>query len=142
LAYRYYDPDRIVLGKKLKEHLRFAVCYWHSFCYAGSDPFGSATLDRPWNVGDTLTAARAKADFAFETFHILGVPFFTFHDRNVVGEGTTLAESLDNLRAIADVLAAKIEQTGVRLLWGTANLFSHPRFMAGAATNPDPDVFA
>jgi xylose isomerase len=141
LAFRFYEPDRIVLGKRMEDQLRPAVCYWHNFVYSGSDPFGGQTFDRPW-FGDTMDHARAKADAAFEMFRILRVPFFTFHDRDAAPEGATLAESNRNLNAIADVFEAKMAETGVRLLWGTANLFSHRRYMAGAATNPDPDVFA
>ncbi|CAH2600709.1 xylose isomerase [Rhodovastum atsumiense] len=142
LAYRWYNPDQVVLGKRMEEHLRFAACYWHSFCYAGSDPFGAATLERPWFGGDAMDAARRKADAAFALFDILGVPFFTFHDRDIAPEGGNFGESLRNVRSIAELLARKMEQSKVRLLWGTANLFSHPRYMAGAASNPDPDVFA
>ncbi len=141
LAFRFYEPDRIVLGKRMEDQLRPAVCYWHNFVYSGSDPFGGQTFDRPW-FGDTMDHARAKADAAFEMFRILRVPFFTFHDRDAAPEGATLAESNRNLNAIADVFEAKMAETGIRLLWGTANLFSHRRYMAGAATNPDPDVFA
>lgn len=142
LAYRFYDASRVVGGKTLAEHLRFAVCYWHSFVYSGLDPFGGPTIVHPWNTGDALRDAEAKADAAFALFTQLDVPFYTFHDRDVVAEGEDLAGSLRNLHATADLLAARQERTGVRLLWGTANLFSHPRYMAGAATNPDPDVFA
>jgi len=143
LAFRSYDKDRIVLGKRMEEHLRFAVCYWHSFAWPGGDPFGGETFFRPWMHGDDAMAmARAKADVAFELFRLLDVPFFCFHDRDVAPEGDTLARSTANLQAIADLFAAKMESAKVRLLWGTANLFSHPRYMAGAATNPDPDVFA
>jgi xylose isomerase len=141
LAFRFYEPDRIVLGKRMEDQLRPAVCYWHNFVYAGADPFGGQTFERPW-FGDTMDHARAKADAAFEMFRLLRVPFFTFHDRDAAPEGATLAESNRNLNAIADVFEAKMAETGVRLLWGTANLFSHRRYMAGAATNPDPDVFA
>jgi xylose isomerase len=141
LAFRHYDPDEIVLGKRLEDHLRFAVCYWHNFVWPGNDPFGGQTFERPW-FGNTMAAARAKADVAFEMFSILGAPFFCFHDRDAAPEGASLAEANRNLREIADVFAAKMEATGIRLLWGTANLFSHRRYMAGAATNPDPDVFA
>jgi len=141
LAFRHYNPDEVVLGKRLEDHLRFAVCYWHTFVWPGSDPFGGQTFERPW-FGDTMENARLKADIAFELFEILGVPFFTFHDADVRPEGATYSESVARLDEIADYLAAKMEKTGVRLLWGTANLFSHRRFMAGAATNPDPDVFA
>ena len=141
LAYRFYEPDRMVLGKRMADQLRPAVCYWHNFVYAGNDPFGGQTFDRPW-FGDTLDHARAKADAAFEMFRILRVPFFTFHDRNAAPEGASLAESNRNLNAIADTFEAKMAATGIRLLWGTANLFSHRRYMGGAATNPDPDAFA
>jgi xylose isomerase len=143
LAFRWYDPSRLVLGKPMRDQLRFAVCYWHSFCWPGGDPFGGDTFLRPWmSAGDQMAMARLKADVAFETYRLLGVPFFTFHDRDIAPEGATLAESNRNVRAIADVFAAKMQATGMKLLWGTANLFSNRRYMAGAATNPDPDVFA
>ncbi|MCC4245655.1 xylose isomerase [Stappia indica] len=140
-AYRWYDADRLVLGKRMEDHLRFAVAYWHSFCWPGGDPFGGQTFERPW-FGETMEMARLKADVAFEMFDLLGVPFFCFHDRDAVPEGATLAESNRNLQEIAEVFARKMETSKTRLLWGTANLFSHRRYMAGAATNPDPDVFA
>jgi len=140
-AFRHYNPDEVVLGKRLEDHLRFAVCYWHSFMWSGLDPFGGQTFDRPW-YGDTMDKARLKADVAFEMFQLLGAPYYTFHDADVRPEGATLAESISRLNEIADYLEQKMEQTGIKLLWGTANLFSHKRFMAGAATNPDPDVFA
>jgi len=142
-AYRWYDADRVVLGKPLREHLRFAVAYWHSLAMNGSDPFGAPTILRPWmNGSDPLAAARAKADAAFDLFHILDVPFFTFHDRDIAPEGDSLRQSLRNVHEMADYLVTKMTDSKTRLLWGTANLFSHPRFMSGAATNPDPDVFA
>ncbi len=141
LAFRWYDPSRKVLGKTMEEHFRFAVCYWHSFTWPGGDPFGGQTFIRPW-FGDSMDKAKLKADVAFEMFELLGVPFFTFHDRDIAPEGATLAESNKNVRAIADIFAKKMQKAKVRLLWGTANLFSNRRFMAGAATNPDPDVFA
>ena len=141
LAFRWYDPDRKVLGKRMEDHFRFAVCYWHSFTWPGNDPFGGQTFLRPW-FGDDLKAARLKADVAFEMFELLGVPFFTFHDRDIAPEGTSLAESNKNVRKIAEIFAKKMEKSKVGLLWGTANLFSNRRYMAGAATNPDPDVFA
>jgi xylose isomerase len=141
LAYRHYDPDAILLGKRMEDHLRVAVCYWHSFVWPGTDPFGGATFERPW-FGDGIEAAKRKADVAFEMFRLLGVPFFTFHDRDIAPEGATLAESNRNVRTIAEIFQRKMETAKVRLLWGTANLFSHRRYMAGAATNPDPDVFA
>src|SRR5690606_20246214 len=141
LAYRFYNPDEIVMGKRMEDHLRFSVAYWHSFAWEGGDPFGGRTFDRPW-FSATMEAAKLKADVAFEMFSTLGVPFYCFHDADVRPEGATLKESISRLDEIGDVFAAKQEQTGVKLLWGTANLFSNRRYMAGAATNPDPDVFA
>lgn len=142
LAFRYYQPDREVLNKRMEDHLRFAVCYWHSFCWPGGDPFGGDTFERPWfQGGDPMALARAKAEVAFELFRLLGVPFFAFHDRDIAPEGKTLAESNANVRAIADLFQEKMQSAKVRLLWGTANMFSNRRFMAGAASNPDPDVF-
>jgi xylose isomerase len=143
LAFRYYDPKKKVLGKSMEDFFRFAVAYWHSFTWPGGDPFGGETFNRPWmHTVDTMEGARAKADVAFEMFQLLGVPFFCFHDRDIAPEGDTLAESNKNVRAIAEVFAEKMAKTGVKLLWGTANMFSNRRFMAGAATNPDPEVFA
>ena len=142
LAFKWYDRDRLVLGKRMEEYLRFAVCYWHSFCWNGLDPFGGDTFMRPWqHMADPMAAAKAKADVAFEFFSKLGAPFYCFHDRDVAPEGATPQESVNNLRAMVDVLGSKQEATGLKLLWGTANLFSHRRFMAGAATNPDPEIF-
>jgi xylose isomerase len=142
-AFRWYDKDRIVRSRRLEDQLRFAVCYWHSFCWPGADPFGGETFLRPWHHGsDAMALARAKADVAFELFRLLDVPFFTFHDMDAAPEGRNLAESVANLSAIADVFEQKMASAKVRLLWGTANLFSHRRYMAGAATNPDPEVFA
>ncbi|MGS1095546.1 xylose isomerase [Aquamicrobium terrae] len=141
LAYRFYDPDEVVLGKRLEDHLRFAVAYWHSFAWPGGDPFGGQTFDRPW-FGEDMDKARLKADVAFEMFSLLGVPYYCFHDADVRPEGKSFAESAARLDEIAGVFEKKQAETGVKLLWGTANLFSHRRYMAGAATNPDPDVFA
>jgi len=140
-AFRHYDPNEVVLGKRMEDHLRFAVAYWHSFAWPGGDPFGGQTFERPW-FGDTMEHARLKADVAFEMFEILGAPYFCFHDLDVRPEGNSFAESLRNLDEITDYFGEKMEATGVKLLWGTANLFTHRRFMSGAATNPDPDVFA
>jgi xylose isomerase len=144
LAFKWYDKDRMVLGKRMEDHLRFAVCYWHSFCWNGFDPFGyDGTFERPWqHIADPMTAAKAKADVAFEFFSKLGAPYYCFHDRDVAPEGATPRDSVNNLHAMVDYLAAKQQETGVKLLWGTANLFSHRRFMGGAATNPNPDIFA
>jgi len=141
LAYRHYNPDEKVMGKRMEDHLRFAVAYWHSFQWEGGDPFGGRTFERPW-FGDTMELAKLKADVAFEMFSILGVPFYCFHDHDVRPEGKNFAESKARLDEMVDYLAAKQKHTGVKLLWGTANLFSSRRYMAGAATNPDPDVFA
>jgi xylose isomerase len=143
LAYRHYDADALVLGKTMAQHLRLAVCYWHTFVWPGSDVFGQGTFERPWHSGgDELTQARKKADAAFVLVSRLGVPFYTFHDTDVAPEGVNLAEYRSNLSAMVDVLAQKQEEAGISLLWGTANLFGHPRYAAGAASNPDPEVFA
>jgi len=141
LAYRYYNPDEVVLGKRMEDHLRFAVCYWHSFVWPGNDPFGGQTFERPW-FGETMEHAKLKADVAFEMFSTLGVPYFCFHDADVRPEGNTFAENTRNLQEITEYFGQKMESTGLKLLWGTANLFSHRRYMSGGATNPDPDVFA
>ena len=147
LAFRYYQPDEMVAGKRMEDHLRFAVCYWHTFTWPGSDPFGGLTFERPWfddlnPSSDPMTNAKLKADVAFEMFAKLGVPYFCFHDADVRPEGSSFAENTRNLNEIIDYFEQKMADTGTRLLWGTANLFSHRRYMAGAATNPDPDVFA
>jgi xylose isomerase len=143
-AFKVYQPDRLVLGKRMEDHLRIAVCLWHSFNWPGSDVFGVGTFDRPWldTRLDALIAARAKLDAAFEFVGKLGVPFFCFHDRDVAPEGADWQETQSILDAVVEQIAGRMEQTGIRLLWGTANLFSHPRYAAGAATNPDPAVFA
>ena len=140
-AFRHYNPDEVILGKRMEDHLRFAIAYWHSFAWPGGDPFGGQTFDRPW-FGDTMELAKQKADVAFEMFDILGAPFFCFHDADVRPEGASYAENTARLQEITDYFAAKMEGRKTKLLWGTANLFSHRRFMAGAATNPDPEVFA
>ncbi len=143
LSFRYYDANKVIKGKTLKEHLRFAACYWHNLCWGGSDPFGKDTFLRPWNNNEeAMEVARQKADYAFEFFRILDVPYFCFHDRDIAPEGATFKESNDNFKAIADILAKKMEETGIKLLWGTAQAFGHRRFMSGAATNPNPEVFA
>ena len=143
LSYKVYQPDRMVLGKSMEDHLRIAVCMWHSFNWPGSDVFGAGTFDRPWlSDPDRMAGARAKLDAAFEFIDKLGTPFFTFHDRDVAPEGSTFAESRANLDEIVDDIERHMDRTGARLLWGTANLFGHPRYAAGAATNPDPEVFA
>jgi len=140
LAYRFYNKDEMVMGKRMEDHIRPAVAYWHTFAWEGGDPFGGRTFDRPW-FGDSMDHARLKADVAFELFDLLDIPFFCFHDRDIAPEGASLAESNRNVRAIAEIFARKMETSRTRLLWGTANLFSNRRYMSGAATNPDPDVF-
>jgi xylose isomerase len=144
LSFKVYEPDRLVLGKRMEDHLRPGVCFWHSFAWPGMDMFGIGTLDRPWltGAGDPMAAARTKMAVAFEFFEKIGIPFYCFHDRDVAPEGATFAEFRANLDALTDDAAGYQERTGVRLLWGTANLFTHPRYQAGAATNPDPEVFA
>jgi xylose isomerase len=144
LAFRFYDKDRVVLGKPMAEHLRFAVCYWHTFVWNGFDPFGyDGTFRRPWLApGDAMAQARAKADAAFAFFTRLGVPYFTFHDRDIAPEAATPRATRHQLEVMLDHVQGLMAQTGVKLLWGTANLFSHRRYLAGAATNPDPEIFA
>ena len=145
LAFRWYDAKRIVLGKTLAEHLRPAACYWHSFSWRGEDVFGlgQTVFQRPWfTESDPVKAAFQKLDAAFDFFDRLTIPYWCFHDRDVAPEGSTLAESNAILDRLLERAGTKMQDTGVKLLWGTANLFSHPRFMSGAATNPDPEVFA
>ncbi len=143
LAFRFYERDRMVLGRRMEDHLRPAVCYWHTFSWPGDDVFGEGTFGRPWmEPGDPMTRAREKMAVAFEFLTKLGVPFFCFHDRDVAPEGKTFQESANNFAILLDDLERTMAETGVRLLWGTANLFGHPRYAAGAATNPDPQVFA
>ncbi|CAK9886659.1 MAG: Xylose isomerase [Candidatus Erwinia impunctatus] len=142
LAFHYYNPDEIILGKRMEDHLRFAACYWHTFCWNGTDMFGIGAFDRPWQqAGDALTLAKRKANVAFEFFNKLNVPFYCFHDIDVSPEGNSLKEYLNNFAVMTDILAEKQQSSGVKLLWGTANCFTHPRYGAGAATNPDPEVF-
>ena len=142
LTFKHYDRDRIVMGKRMEDHLRFAACYWHNFVWTGLDPFGGATFERPWfQGGSPMELARLKADAAFEFFSKLGLPYYCFHDRDVAPEGATPRESHDNFLRMVDVLGEKQQATGLKLLWGTANLFSHRRFMSGAASNPDPEIF-
>lgn len=143
LAFRYYDKNRKVLGKTMEEYLRFASAYWHTFCWEGGDPFGGHTFERPWFQGsDPLSLAKQKAQNAFDFFSKLGVPYYCFHDRDVAPEGATPRESAEWFAAMVDELEAHQNRSGVKLLWGTANLFSHRRFMSGAATNPDPAIYA
>lgn len=143
LAFRHYDPDAIVEGRPMREHLRFAVSYWHTFRGTGSDPFGAPTMVRPWEQGgDPLAAAISRTAVAFEFLEKLGIEYYCFHDRDVAPEGATLAESNNYLDAVAAELKRHQDRTGIKLLWGTANLFSHPRYVHGAATSCNAEVFA
>jgi xylose isomerase len=144
LAFKVYEPDRLVLGKRMEEHLRIGVCLWHSFAWDGRDMFGAGTLDRPWldPALDPMAAARMKMATAFEFLDKLGVPYYCFHDADVAPAGASFAEFRANLDALVEDALGYQERTGLRLLWGTANLFTHPRYQGGASTNPDPEVFA
>jgi xylose isomerase len=143
LAFKHYNPDEIVEGQKLRDLLRFSVCYWHTFRGTGTDPFGAATLLRPWDDGsNSVENALKRVDIAFEFMSKLGAPFYCFHDRDVAPEGSNLRDTNTNLDAVARKLKEKQGETGIKLLWGTANLFSHPRYMHGAATSCNADVFA
>ncbi|MCK4385927.1 MAG: xylose isomerase, partial [candidate division Zixibacteria bacterium] len=141
LAFKFYDENRIVAGKTMRDHFRFAVAYWHTFCNNGEDPFGQGTVDFPWNeADDSMQAAKDKLDAAFEFFTKLGTPFYCFHDRDMAPEGDNVLESEKNLKELVGLAKIKQEESGVKQLWGTANVFSHPRYMNGAATNPDFEV--
>ena len=143
LSFKYYDEDKVVLGKKMKDHLRFATCYWHTFTWPGLDPFGGPTFERPWmQQGDPIEKAEEKLDEAFDFFDKITTPFFCFHDRDISPEGKNYSETQKNFFHIIDLMEKKLSKSKVKLLWGTANAFSHRRYMAGASTNPDPEVFA
>ena len=143
LSYRFYDKDRVVLGKRMEDHLRFAVCFWHTFSWNGLDIFGAPTFGRPWLAGamDSKAAAWKRAE-GFDFIKKLGVPFYCFHDVDVMAAATNAKEHTQYLAEAVDDLERLQGETGIKLLWGTANLFSNPRFMSGGATNPDPEVFA
>jgi len=142
MAFKYYDADRIVAGKKMKDHLRFAVSYWHTFTGDGSDPFGKPTMMRPYNELEGMELSKARVDAAFEFMTKLGIEYFCFHDLDIAPEGDSLKEKLDNLDVIAGLIEEKMKATGIQCLWGTTNAFSNPRFVHGAATSPNADVFA
>ncbi len=143
LAFHHYNPDEVVEGKPMKDHFRFSVAYWHTFRGTGSDPFGPGTMHRPWEAAhDSVENAKNRVKVAFEFMEKLGAGFYCFHDRDVAPEGATLAESNKNLDAIVKALKEEQQRTGIKLLWGTANLFSNPRFMHGAATSCNADAFA
>ncbi len=143
LSFKYYDSEKLVNGKPMKEHLRFATAYWHTFCGTGGDPFGPGTKIYPWDIdNDPIQSAHQRLDAAFEFFTKLGTEFFCFHDRDMSPEGENVKETNKLLQDFSELAKHKQEESGVKLLWGTANLFSHPRYMNGAATNPDFDVVA
>ena len=143
LAFRYYNPDEMVAGKKMKDHLRFAVAYWHTFQARGSDPFGPGTAQRPWDaISDPMELALAKVEANFEFCEKLDVPFFCFHDRDIAPEAATLTETNKRLDTVVSAIKARMAKSDVKLLWGTTNAFSNPRFMHGASTSPNADVFA
>ncbi len=143
LAFRWYNPDEVVEGKTMRDHLRFTVCYWHTFRGTGSDPFGGGTMSRPWDDGsESVENACNRARVAFEFFEKLDVPFYAFHDRDVAPEGDSLKKTNANFDAVAEVLQQEQERSGVKLLWGTANMFSNTRYMHGAATTCNVEVFA
>ena len=143
LAFRHYNPDEVVEGKTMRDLLRYSVCYWHTFRATGADPFGAPTLQRPWDDGsDSVENAIKRVDVAFEFIEKLGAPFYCFHDRDVAPEGGSLKESNEILDKVVAKLKEAQDRTGIKLLWGTANLFSHPRYMHGAATTCNADVYA
>ena len=143
LAFKSYDPERVVAGKTMEEHLRFAVCYWHTFCATGADPFGPGTQHHPWaEKAKPMDRSRDRVDAAFEFFSKINVPFWCFHDFDLASEGNSVAESEKNLQTMVGLAKERQEATGVKLLWGTANVFSNPRYMNGASTNPDFAVVA
>ena len=142
LAFKYYDSERVVAGKKMKDHLRFAMSYWHTMTGEGTDPFGQGTMQRAYNELDGMELAKARVDAAFELMEKLGIEYFCFHDLDIAPEGSSLQEKLDNLDKIVDVIEAKMQATGIKCLWGTTNGFSNPRFVHGASTSPNADVFA
>jgi xylose isomerase len=143
LAFKYYNPSQIVAGKTMREHFKFAIAYWHTFCGQGSDPFGPGTQNFAWDqASDPIQAAKDKADAAFEFIGKMGFDYFCFHDYDLVQEAPTFAESEKRLATIVDYIKLKKEETGIKLLWGTANCFSNPRYMNGASTNPDFNVMA
>jgi len=143
LAFKYYNPDQVVAGKTMREHFKFAIAYWHTFCGQGSDPFGPGTQNFAWDQSsDPIQAAKDKADAAFEFIQKMGFDYFCFHDYDLVQEGATFAESEKRLNTITDYIKEQQAATGIKLLWGTANCFSNPRYMNGAATNPDFNVVA
>ena len=144
MAFKYYNPDEIILGKPMKDHLKFSMAYWHTFTYMGVDPFGKETMERPWDLDNpnALERAKTRVKVAFEFMEKLGLEYFCFHDVDVAPEGDSLEEFYNNLDIIVDLIEAEMDRTGIKLLWGTANLFSDKKFVHGAATSPNADIFA
>ena len=143
LAFRFYNPDEMIEGRSMRDHMRFSIVYWHTMRGGGADPFGPATAERPWDDGsDSIDNALKRVEVAFEIFEKLQVPYYAFHDRDVAPEGKNIRESHKNLQRIAESLKAHQQKSGIKLLWGTANMFSNPRFMHGASTTCNADVFA
>ena len=143
LAYRYYDAEKVIMGKKMKDWLKFAMAWWHTLCAEGGDQFGGGTKTFPWNQGaDALTVAKQKADAGFEIMEKLGIEYFCFHDVDLISEGNSIEEYEANMKAIVAYIKEKMQATGIKNLWGTANVFGHERYMNGAATNPDFNVVA
>lgn len=143
-AFKYYNPEEVILGKKMKDHLKFSMAYWHTFTYMGVDPFGKETMERPWDIEnqDPMERAKVRVKVAFEFMEKLGLEYFCFHDVDIAPQGDTLKDTNENLDVIVDLIEKEMKRTGIKLLWGTANLFSHKRFMHGASTSPNADVFA
>ncbi len=142
-AFKYYNPEEEILGKKMKDHLKFSMAYWHTMTGEGTDPFGAGTMERPWDdESDSMEKARIRVKVAFEFMEKLGLEYFAFHDRDIAPEGATLSESNKNLDEIVDLIELEMKRTGIKLLWGTANLFANKRFVNGASTSPNADIFA
>jgi len=143
-AYKYYNPEEKIMGKKMKDHLKFSMAYWHTLTADGSDPFGDGTMERPWDddAKDPMERAKKRVKVAFEFMEKMGIEYFAFHDRDIAPEGETLEESNKNLDVIVDIIEAEMKRTGIKLLWGTANLFANKRFVNGASTSPNADIFA
>lgn len=142
LAYKYYDANKIVAGKKMSEHLKFAMSYWHTMCGDGTDMFGRGTTDKSFGGKTPMEIYEHKVYAAFELMEKLGIEYFCFHDRDIAPEGATLKETNDNLDKIVPIIKSEMERTGIKLLWGTANCFNNPRYMCGAGTSPNAEVFA
>lgn len=144
MAFKYYNPEEVILGKPMKEHLKFSMAYWHTFTYMGTDPFGKETMERPWDIenANPLEKAKARVKVAFEFMEKLGLQYFCFHDVDIAPEGASLEEFYDNLDTIVDLIEVEMKRTGIKLLWGTSNLFSDKKFVHGASTSPNADIFA